>query len=207
VYDAARPSVVELTDDSYGESAEFIGFCIEDCSVGAQAKVVVYGPIRKAMLTSSTQVDAGDGNVKYASLALDASGTVYVCDRMKAYLGPIVGYVLASGDVFVSPFARLDAPTASREKIKSPTSSPTTCAKDDTCVLCDTSARAYTVNLPISPMDGQRVTVKDSGANAATNNITIASLQSIETGYTTITTNRGVVRLVYSATASKWYGV
>ncbi len=54
------------------------------------------------------------------------------------------------------------------------TDSPYTVASDDDVILVDTSAGAVTINLgAVASNSGRRLQIKDTGGNAATNNITI----------------------------------
>jgi hypothetical protein len=84
--------------------------------------------------------------------------------------------------------------------------SPYAALKSDRTILADTSTGAITVTLPASHSAGQIFEVKDSGNNAATNNITInrnGSLIDTAASNKILSTNNEAVVLVSNGTA--WF--
>jgi len=69
------------------------------------------------------------------------------------------------------------------------------------------SALAYTINLPLNPIDETAFKIKDIGGNALVNNITISgNTRNIDGSSTSlINTNYGAVELIFNKTTNKWY--
>jgi hypothetical protein len=87
------------------------------------------------------------------------------------------------------------------------TSTNITLLNSDYVILVTTTGGTRTITLPSSPLNGQAYKIKDSGGNAATNNITISGNgKNIEGSSTaTINTAFGGVEIVFSTTLNQWY--
>jgi len=84
-------------------------------------------------------------------------------------------------------------------------STDTTLNLDDYIVLVDTNAGQWRVTLPASPENGQMYYIKDETYNAANNKIDInGNGNSIENGFSQITTNGGVIKIIFNSNTSTW---
>ncbi|MFW6377729.1 MAG: hypothetical protein ACOCZ5_03685, partial [bacterium] len=86
------------------------------------------------------------------------------------------------------------------------TTTPVTLTNDDYVVLVDTTT-SKTINLPLSPNNGQAYKIKDKTGNALDNNITVSGNGNDIDGNAsyTIDTNYGGVEVVYSSGDGEWY--
>lgn len=92
-----------------------------------------------------------------------------------------------------------------RAGVRTLTTSPTTLAATDEVVLVDTSAVTHTITLP-AVAAGRRITIKDSGNNAATRNITVnRGGTSLIDGATSQTINTNYGRLDLVSNGTNWF--
>ena len=85
--------------------------------------------------------------------------------------------------------------------------SNTTLNNTNELVLVDTSTNALTMTMPIDPVDGKVVKIKDKSNNAATNNITLSGNgHNIDGNSTaTINTSKGAYELTFSPDENAWF--
>lgn len=81
--------------------------------------------------------------------------------------------------------------------------SPYIVTSDDEIILVDTNGGVVTVTLPANPIEGRRLVIKDSGGNAAVNNITVSLNGTTYDGSAVnpvINTAYGIIRIIADAT-------
>lgn len=147
-----------------------------------------YSPYWTSEAAAWVRITIGKGA---AALTASADGNGYLCfDSMKA-----VGVGMALSEMAVAP-ALLRARRAQNAAIPVNTG--------QTILLTSTSA-AFTLKLPISPAQGDRVTFKDEGGALATNNVTIdRNGQTIRGASSNFVMNTNWQQLIFEFSGSTW---
>lgn len=207
-YDEAGPKVVKLTAAAIAAGASFAGFAVEACGLGAHCKVAHSGFISKGLLKTESRTQVGDTTIRYALLKEDADGTVYLAARSKLSDGAFVGFVTSNGDVYVAPWLN-PAPLAGREKTQRITADTDTIDEGVTVAFVDTDSggASYTITMPPTPFDGQRVTVVDSGDNATNANIDLVPGAGHAMSFTAISIDGQSATFIFSSAHAKWFAV
>lgn len=97
-------------------------------------------------------------------------------------------------------------------RITRPAAYPYTVVAQDEVISVDTSGAAPTVNLPASPANGQKHTVKDRSANAAASNITVSGnghniVGTASAATQVISLNGASVTYVYDSVGTVWLAI
>ena len=151
LFDTSFLNVVALSSNTSGN--KYFTSC--DFYSGTSAAVTVSDTISmidcQVDSTNASAVISGSGTLKFGNLVFSNIGSIISTSTQTP--------LIVSNNAF---------------EVVRPAAYPYTVKAQDEVISVDTSGAAPTVNLPASPVQGQKHTVKDRSANAAASNITVS---------------------------------